>query len=107
MTQFTDITPQQAWQMLHEDNAMLVDIRDQRRFLYSHPQGAFHLTERTYADFQQQTDYARPIIVSCYHGVSSRNVAAFLVQQGYDKVYSVIGGFAGWTRAELPIETAY
>ncbi len=107
MAQFTDITPQQAWQMVLEEHAVLVDIRDYQRFTYSHPQGAFHLTNQSYAEFQQQVDYAQPIIVSCYHGVSSRNVAAFLIEQGYNKVYSLIGGFAGWTQAQLPVETAY
>ena len=41
------------------------------------------------------------------HGVSSRNVATFLVEQGYENVFSVIGGFDGWVKAGLPIETAY
>ena len=38
---------------------------------------------------------------------SSRNVATFLVEQGYENVFSVIGGFDGWVKAGLPIETAY
>jgi len=42
-----------------------------------------------------------------YHGVSSKNVATFLVEQGYENVFSIIGGFDGWCRAELPIDTAY
>ena len=52
-------------------------------------------------------DFDSPIIVSCYHGVSSRNVATFLIEQGYENVFSVIGGFDGWVKAGLPIETAY
>ena len=43
----------------------------------------------------------------CYHGVSSRNTAQFLVEQGFEEVYSVKGGFDGWVNAGLPIETAY
>ncbi|HHE8777029.1 TPA: thiosulfate sulfurtransferase, partial [Haemophilus influenzae] len=27
--------------------------------------------------------------------------------QGYKNVFSMIGGFDGWCRAELPIDTAY
>jgi rhodanese-related sulfurtransferase len=52
-------------------------------------------------------DFDSPIIVSCYHGISSQNVATFLVEQGYENVFSVIGGFDGWVKAGLPIETAY
>ncbi|SUU34162.1 rhodanese domain-containing protein [Actinobacillus seminis] len=107
MKQFSEITPQQAWEMMNEQQAVLVDIRDLPRFTYSHPQNAFHLTNQNYGEFQQRYDFNHPIIVSCYHGISSRNIAAFLVEQGYKNVYSLIGGFDGWMRAELPIEVAY
>lgn len=92
---------------MQNDAAVLVDIRDLPRFSYSRPQGAFHLTNQSYGQFQDEYDFEQPIIVSCYHGVSSRNVAQFLVEQGYEQVYSLKGGFEGWVRANLPIDTAY
>jgi len=107
MDTFTEISPQQAWQLICEQQAFLVDIRDEPRFQYSHPQGAFHLTNQTYGHFQDSVDFEQPIIVSCYHGVSSRNVAQFLVDQGYEQVYSLKGGFEGWIAAKLPVNTAY
>lgn len=108
METFTEITPEQAWEMLNgEENAVLLDIRDLPRFTYSHPQGAFHLTNQSYGKFLDEYDYEDPIIVSCYHGISSRNTAQFLVEQGFERVYSVKGGFDGWVRAGLPLDTAY
>ncbi|QBQ64369.1 thiosulfate sulfurtransferase GlpE [Actinobacillus indolicus] len=104
---FTEITPQQAWNMMQNEGAVLVDIRDMMRFSYSRPQGAFHLTNQSYGKFLDEYDFDEPIIVSCYHGVSSRNTAQFLVEQGFERVYSVKGGFEGWVKSELPIETAY
>lgn len=103
---FKEITPQQAWEMI-QHGAMLVDVRDSQRYDYSHPQGAFHLTNQSYLKFEELVEFESPIIVSCYHGLSSRNVATFLVEQGYENVYSLIGGFEGWCQADLPIETAY
>ncbi|TCJ95839.1 thiosulfate sulfurtransferase [Volucribacter psittacicida] len=107
MEQFVEITPEEAWQLLQQEEAVLVDIRDLPRFSYSRPQGAFHLTNQSYGQFQDEYDFDQPVIVSCYHGVSSRNVAQFLLEQGYEQVYSVKGGFDAWVRAELPIETGY
>lgn len=104
---FTEITPEQAWDMMRTKNAVLLDVRDAARFTYSHAQGAFHLTDQSYEQFQDTYDFDHPVIVSCYHGISSRSAAAFLAKQGYDNLYSVIGGFEGWQRAGLPIETAY
>ena len=102
---FKEISPEQAWEMV-QNGAMLVDIRDPQRFTYSHAKWAFHLTNQS-LQFEEQVDFDSLIIVSCYHGVSSRNVATFLVEQGYENVFSVIGGFDGWVKAGLPIETAY
>lgn len=107
MDKFTEISPEQAWQLINEEDAVLVDVRDMQRFSYSRPQGAFHLTNHSYGEFQDEYDFDQPVIVSCYHGVSSQNVAQFLVEQGYERVYSVKGGFDGWVRAGLPIETGY
>ncbi|PJG86076.1 thiosulfate sulfurtransferase GlpE [Conservatibacter flavescens] len=107
MEQFVEITPQEAWRMVCDEEAVLLDIRDLQRFTYSRPKGAFHLTNQSYGQFQDMCDFDEPVIVSCYHGISSRNIAQFLVEQGYERVYSVKGGFDGWVRAELPIETAY
>ncbi len=104
---FTEITPQQAWDMMQNEGAVLVDIRDMMRFSHSRPQGAFHLTNQSYGKFLDEYDFDEPIIVSCYHGVSSRSTAQFLVEQGFERVYSVKGGFEGWVKSELPIETAY
>ncbi|OOF58064.1 thiosulfate sulfurtransferase GlpE [Rodentibacter myodis] len=103
---FKEITPQQAWEMVQQ-GAILADVRDAGRYAYSHPKGAFHLTNQSFLQFEEKVDFDSPIIISCYHGVSSRSVATFLAEQGYENLYSVIGGFDGWMRAELPIETAY
>ena len=103
---FKEISPEQAWEMM-QNGAMLADVRDPQRFTYSHAKGAFHLTNQSFLQFEELVDFDSPIIVSCYHGVSSRNVATFLVEQGYENVFSVIGGFDGWEKAGLPIETAY
>lgn len=107
MEQFIEISSEQAWQMINDEDAVLVDVRDMQRFSYSRPLGAFHLTNHSYGAFQDEYDFDQAIIVSCYHGISSQSVATFLIQQGYERVYSIKGGFDGWVRAGLPVENGY
>ena len=38
----------------------------------------------------------RDIVVYCYHGNSSRKVASFLSDNGFNNIYSLIGGFSAW-----------
>ncbi len=72
---------------------MLVDIRDPQSFAMGHAVQAFHLTNDTLGAFMRDNDFDTPVMVMCYHGNSSKGAAQYLLQQGYDVVYSIDGGF--------------
>lgn len=40
---------------------------------------------------------SQPIAVLCHHGGRSMQVAAFLVQQGFDHVANIAGGINAWS----------
>ncbi|PJG58715.1 thiosulfate sulfurtransferase GlpE [Aeromonas cavernicola] len=103
MDQFAHISAQDAYQKLAAGAARLVDIRDPQSFAAGHPVGAFHLTNDTLVRFMNEVEFETPVIVICYHGNSSQGAAQYLLQQGYDSVYSLDGGFEAWRR-EFPIE---
>ncbi len=105
MSQFQPITAANAIQLLQAGEARMVDIRDAASFRSAHVAGAYHLTNDTLHEFMQETDYAIPVLVICYHGHSSQGAAQYLVNQGYEQVYSVEGGFEGWRR-EWPVVQA-
>ncbi|MFH4094746.1 thiosulfate sulfurtransferase GlpE, partial [Acinetobacter baumannii] len=64
---------------------------------------AYHLTNDTIVAFMEDVEFEQPILVMCYHGISSQGAAQYLVNQGFEHVYSVDGGFEAWQRAQLPI----
>lgn len=78
MTTFKEINSEQAWEILNNKNAVLVTFVIYP-ILFTVVR-SFHLTHQRFSEFQQKYEYDQPIIVSCYHGVSSRNVAQFLVE---------------------------
>ena len=47
----------------------------------------------------QELDPDAHIVVYCHHGVRSLNVTNWLRQQGFEKVQSMRGGIAAWSRA--------
>lgn len=98
MEQFEAINVEQAFSRLQQGNAVLVDIRDPQSFAASHASGAFHLTNDSMQVFMQQTDVETPVMVMCYHGISSRGAAQYLLTQGFEAVYSIDGGFEAWAR---------
>jgi thiosulfate sulfurtransferase len=103
MDQFAHISAHDAHQKLAAGAARLVDIRDPQSFETAHAVGAFHLTNGTLVRFMNEVDFDTPVIVMCYHGNSSQGAAQYLLQQGYDEVYSLDGGFEAWRR-EFPIQ---
>lgn len=98
MEQFEGINVEQAYTRWKAGSAALVDIRDPQSFDAGHAPGAFHLTNTSLQAFMLQHDIARPVMVICYHGNSSRSVAQYLLHQGVDAVYSIDGGFEAWVR---------
>ncbi|CNE24911.1 thiosulfate sulfurtransferase GlpE [Yersinia nurmii] len=99
MEQFEAIDVEQAYSRWKEGQAVLVDIRDPQSYESGHAPGAFHLTNGSLQTFMQQTDFDQPVMVMCYHGNSSRGAAQYLLEQGFDAVYSINGGFEAWARS--------
>lgn len=93
MDQFECINVEEAHQKLHQGAAVLVDIRDPQSYAMGHAPQAFHLTNDTLGSFMREHDFDTAVLVMCYHGNSSKGAAQYLLQQGYDAVYSVDGGF--------------
>tara|TARA_R110002167_G_C12658108_1_gene649681 strand:+ start:1049 stop:1390 length:342 start_codon:yes stop_codon:yes gene_type:complete len=95
MTEFQQIDVTQA-QLLLEKGAALADIRDPDSFQNSHISGATHLDNHSLQQFIDAADLDAPLLVYCYHGFSSQPAAQFLIERGFDEVYSLVGGFEAW-----------
>ncbi|MFP1740336.1 thiosulfate sulfurtransferase GlpE [Lonsdalea quercina] len=104
MEQFEAIDVEQAYQRW-QSGEVLVDIRDPQSFAAAHVPGAVHLTNDSLNGFVDGADLAQPVMVLCYHGISSRNAAQYLLSLGFSSVYSVDGGFEAWQR-RFPQDTS-
>ncbi len=102
MSQFKHISTSDTFAALQAGQVVIVDIRDEQSFVSAHIEGAFHLSNGSLPQFMQQTALETPVVVVCYHGRSSQGAAQYLVEQGYDTVYSMDGGFESW-RLQYPM----
>ena len=96
MTKFQLISAYDAKQRLENEKVQVVDIRDEQSYDNDHIAGSFHLTNASIAQFMEEVDVNTPVFVICYHGNSSKGVAQYLCEQGYQDVYNVEGGMADW-----------
>jgi len=97
MEAFKHLSVSDALTLLERPDTIVVDVRDAESFKAGRMTGARHLNNENMADFLQESEYEQPVIVCCYHGNMSQSAAQFLIQQGFDEVYSLDGGYSDWT----------
>lgn len=74
----------------------LVDIRDPLSYSRGHIPGSRHLDNASVGDLLDEAPRERTLVVVCYHGHSSQQAATWLAGQGFERVYSLDGGFVDW-----------
>lgn len=82
--------------LLEQGTIHVFDLRDEGSYLAGHINGAVRLTQDNLITHVKDTEMDGPILVYCYHGISSEAAAEFLSDQGFSEVYSLIGGFEAW-----------
>jgi thiosulfate sulfurtransferase len=82
--------------MLASNPPVVVDIRDANAFASGRIIDSIHLTNESLTDFIRDADMDAPVVVCCYHGISSQQAAEFLMSQDFTEVYSLDGGFTQW-----------
>lgn len=96
MPSFKHLNVNQLLQMTKTQSVQIVDIRDGNSFTNGHIAGATNLNNENLAQFIYEADMDRPLVVVCYHGLSSQNAAEYFCEQGFNDVYSLDGGYSAW-----------
>lgn len=88
---YRDINVDELSGFMQSKRPIVLDMRDASAFESGHLEGALQADE-------EQIQYllknkSRPVLVYCYHGHSSRDLADFLCQMGISEVYNLEGGW--------------
>ena len=105
MPPFQEIAADKVKEMLEQKNVNVVDIRDPGSYSSGHIPTAVSVNDRNVEEFIQNTEKDTPLVVCCYHGISSQGAAAYFSEQGFKEVYSMTGGFEAW-QSVYPAEPA-
>ena len=71
-------------------------MREPQEFAHCHIEGAQLMPMNTVPAQVQALDADRPTVVICHHGMRSAQVAMYLQQQGFGKLFNLSGGIAAW-----------
>ncbi|MAX09579.1 MAG: thiosulfate sulfurtransferase [Candidatus Marinimicrobia bacterium] len=80
--------------------ALIIDIRDEESYHRGNISGSVNYNSEDIIKLIEESvkkeQRNKNIVICCYHGNSSRKVASFLSENGFNNIYSLIGGFSAW-----------
>lgn len=99
------LNPTQALQLINQQDAVVVDIRDGGQYKAGHLPDARHIP---FAELDQRMKELnkfkdKPIILYCQTDTRASSAGAKLKKAGFQTVHALRGGLPAWQQASLPI----
>ena len=96
----------EATRMINRENALILDIREQKEFSQGHIAGAYNLPASVFDKKLSELDRYKthPVVVVCKMGTSARSIAKTLKKCGFEQVVRLAGGMSEWTASSLPVK---
>ena len=101
-----EIDPGSASALLERGEAVAVDVREQNEWDEGHLPSAVHVPRGFLEQRIEQAapNRGQPVVLYCAGGARSALAAKTLEELGYERVYSLAGGFTDWKRNGFPFE---
>ncbi len=93
---YVNLPPAQVPELLERRDLEILDMRDQRSFDAGHIQRAKPADDNNVGRLMRNRQRDMPILVYCYRGNSSRELAGFFSGLGYRDVFNLDGGWRAW-----------
>ena len=97
-----ELSPQAAVDLINNDNAVVVDLRDVETFKKGHIIDSIQAKEDDFSQKKMDKYKNKPIILVCARGIQAPAFAAKIRTQGYQPLV-LSGGIAAWQNADLPL----
>lgn len=99
------INPQVATNLVNQQNAVIVDVRDNDEFRAGHIPGSLNIPagkamERI-SELEQYKD--RPLILTCKMGNQAAHLGRQLRGKGFKELFRIQGGVTAWRNDNLPV----
>ncbi len=103
---YTQIDPTNAVRIINHDEAVIVDVREDKEVVDGTILDSVHIPLGNLGDRLGELANFRekPIIVACRSGHRSASACARLRKEGFETVYNLKGGVLAWQNAGLPLQ---
>ena len=93
---FKRLSVKQTKELIEDNDITIIDIRDSQSYSMGHIDNAMHADSINIENFLIDEDKVKPLIIYCYHGISSQSAAGYFAENGFTNVYSLDGGYTAW-----------
>ena len=103
---YPSASPGEATQLINREDALVLDIREEKEFHTGHIVNALHVPLGRLLDRKAELEKykTRPIIAVCRSGSRSGQACSQLRKAGFENMYNLKGGMMAWQHASLPID---
>lgn len=92
------IAPRALASWPRDEPLLLLDVREAWEVAVSPFPEAMHVPMREIPSHIEELPRQHSIVCICHHGARSAQVAMFLQQRGFERVYNLSGGIDAWAR---------
>lgn len=96
------LTSYEASRLINEQ-ATLIDLRSFDEYKKGHIAGAKNYPLSDFRNQFSRIKKDKPVILYCKNGLSSKNAAQILHENGYTEIYNLGGGYEAWVGEKLPV----
>jgi hydroxyacylglutathione hydrolase len=96
-------TPAEVAEMLSRGEVAVVDVRGRTEWEAGHLPGVPNIPVGYLAERLDELPTDRPLVVHCQGGARSAIAASVLQARGLTNVVNLVGGYAAWEQAGLPV----
>ncbi|NOQ79706.1 MAG: rhodanese-like domain-containing protein [Gammaproteobacteria bacterium] len=103
----SDISPQQAVQLMsHENGSLVLDVREDSEYQSGHIKDSIHIPMGALASRVGELEKYKNknVILGCRSGSRSGRACSILKKHGFEKVHNLRGGVLAWENDNLPMQ---
>lgn len=102
---FPEVSPVDATRLINHEDAVLLDIREDKEYREGHILNARHIPLGMLDSRLKELEKfkGKPIIAYCRSGQRSARACSVLRKHGFESVYNLGGGILAWQNANFPV----
>jgi len=91
-----NIVVEEAKRLIESEDITLLDVRTEAEYHTAHIEGATLIPVSELSNRTEELNKSKKIVVYCRSGHRSVTASGILIEQGFDRVYNVLGGINAW-----------